>query len=75
MSFTRRARPLGATGGSRSRAYLVASVKIPTCDACGEEWLNASQTKALDLALEQVYGQELRRLAGEQLAKIADAGL
>jgi hypothetical protein len=48
---------------------------IPTCDACGEEWLNASQSKALDLALEQAYGDELRRLAAEQLAKIAGAGL
>jgi hypothetical protein len=48
---------------------------IPTCDSCGEEWLNATQSKALDSALEQAYGEELRRLAAEQLAKIADAGL
>ena len=52
-----------------------ADFSVPTCDSCGEEWLNASQSKALDSALEHAYGQELRRLAAEQLAKIADAGL
>jgi hypothetical protein len=52
-----------------------ADLSIPTCDSCGEERLNASQSKALDLALEQAYGRELSRLAAEQLAKIADAGL
>ena len=48
---------------------------IPTCEACGEEWLNESQSKVLDAALEQAYGDELSRLAAEQLAKLIDAGI
>jgi hypothetical protein len=60
----------------KTMAITVPAVfSIPTYDSCGDERLKMSQSKALDLALEKVYGQELLRLAGEQLAKIADAGL
>jgi hypothetical protein len=48
---------------------------IPTCDHCGEEWLNASQTTALDAALEEVYGDELCRLATEQLTRLIESGV
>lgn len=31
------------------------SYTIPTCDRCGEEWLNPDQADALDDILEAVY--------------------
>lgn len=36
--------------------------EIPTCDACGEEWLDRDQAQALDAALRAQYADRLREL-------------
>jgi hypothetical protein len=44
---------------------------IPTCDACGEQWIDRTTAQAMDEALEQQYQSRLGELAGAYLEKLA----
>jgi hypothetical protein len=55
------------------KVELPADLQIPACDNCGEEWINGSDAKRVDAAAEAAYSTALRAMAGEQLARLADA--
>jgi hypothetical protein len=40
---------------------LPATLEIPTCDRCGNEWIDPVTARALDHALQSAYADELRR--------------
>jgi hypothetical protein len=40
---------------------LPATLEIPTCDRCGNEWIDPVTARALDDALQSAYADELRR--------------
>ena len=44
---------------------------IPTCSACGEEWIDRATANAVDAVLEQVYQERLQKLAVISLEKLA----
>jgi hypothetical protein len=37
------------------------TLAIPTCDHCGNEWIDAKTARALDAALQGVYADELHK--------------
>ena len=45
--------------------------EIPTCDACGAEWLDQKTANALDDVLAAIYRKELSHRAQEAIEKIA----
>ena len=49
---------------------LPESLPIPTCDACGEQWINRTTAQAMDAALEQQYQRRLTELATVHLEKL-----
>lgn len=52
-------------------ALLVPStVAIPTCDHCGNEWINPETAEALDEALQGAYANELHKRLEVALDKI-----
>lgn len=52
-------------------ALLVPStVAIPTCDACGNEWIDPKTADALDEALQGAYANELHKRLEAALDKI-----
>ena len=44
---------------------------IPTCGACGAEWIDRPTAKAVDAALEREYQERLRQLAVTDLQQLA----
>lgn len=50
---------------------IPADLPIPTCRACGAEWLDRATASAVDAALEREYQDRLRELAVTDLAKLA----
>jgi hypothetical protein len=49
-----------------------ADIKIPTCDKCGTEWLDAATSKTLTAALEKEYRAVLHSLAAAAIKKIRE---
>ncbi len=47
-------------------------LEIPTCDACGMEWIDQPAAEAVDAALEPVYQRRLRQLASAYLEQLAE---
>ncbi len=50
---------------------LPSDLVIPTCSACGEEWIDRATARAIDAALEREYQERLRQLAIANLEKLA----
>ena len=48
---------------------------IPTCSACGEEWIDRTTAQAVDSALEQEYQDRLRQLVVGSLERLAASGV
>ncbi|MBZ4395348.1 hypothetical protein [Myxococcus sp. AS-1-15] len=51
------------------------SLELPTCECCGEEWLDDAAAKQLDVALADVYRRELSRKANQALRQLKMAKL
>lgn len=49
---------------------IPATIKIPTCDKCGAEWLDAKTSARIDSALEEVYRAELQKRVGQAMDAI-----
>jgi hypothetical protein len=47
-------------------------LEIPTCDACGTEWIDRQAAKAVDAALEPVYQQRLGQHASACLKQLSE---
>ncbi len=47
-------------------------LEIPTCDACGMEWIDRHAAEAVDAALEPIYQRRLHHLASAYLKQLAD---
>ncbi|WNG21357.1 hypothetical protein [Cystobacter fuscus] len=54
---------------------LPATLEIPTCEACGAEWLDEESTHTLDAALAEAYRRELSKRANSALRKLKAAKL
>jgi hypothetical protein len=58
-----RVRPLALAGRYDEykglRLEIPAHLEIPTCESCGEEFINAKSAKAVDNALEELYRKTL----------------
>ncbi|GEL75159.1 hypothetical protein [Myxococcus virescens] len=50
-----------------------ADLELPTCTACGTEWLDEDSTRALDMALARVYRMELSKKANAALRRLKTA--
>ena len=50
-----------------------ADLPIPTCNACGEEWISPDDAKRIDAALEMAYRAELARRVRAVLPSPAEA--
>jgi hypothetical protein len=48
---------------------------IPTCNRCGEEWLDAVASARVEEALRRAYQAELWRKVEDSLRRLADAGM
>lgn len=71
-----------ATGAGRTTRYrnlpnleIPDNMPIPTCDQCGEEWLDERTANALDTVLEAAWRQRMHLLATKSLEAIARAGV
>lgn len=49
---------------------IPATIPIPTCDRCGEEWYDDEASKAVDEALSNIYRQRLRDRAKRAIATL-----
>ncbi len=54
---------------------LPEDLEIPTCNACGEEWIDRATARAIDVALEGEYQERLWHLAVASLEKLAASGV
>ena len=54
-------------------ASVPSSLAIPTCDHCGNEWIDPKTAEALDEALQGAYAEELHKRLEAALATIASA--
>ena len=68
-------RPLSARGRrfphrQFGELLLDEEIAIPTCDACGAEWLDGPSTRQLDEALEMAARAVLRRRAEESIESL-----
>lgn len=67
---------LTATVGRKTRykqlpeLEIPETLEIPTCDVCGEEFYNADLAEQLDKALEQIYREQLARIASEAIDEL-----
>ncbi len=50
---------------------LPEDLEVPTCAACGEEWIDRATAHAVDEALEREYQSRLRQLAVADLDQLA----
>ena len=58
-----------------SALAVPSDLAIPTCDNCGNEWIDGETAAAIDAALESAYSDELHKrlnVALEQILKLAD---
>ncbi|HYO65107.1 MAG TPA: hypothetical protein VEU33_03410, partial [Archangium sp.] len=46
---------------------LPADLELPTCSACGQQWLDADASRRLDVAMEESYRAELIRKAEKSI--------
>ncbi len=63
----------GRTASYKNMAALPLpdDLAIPTCRACGTEWIDRPTAQALDKALERQYRKRLRELAIKDLEQLA----
>jgi len=54
---------------------IPATLELPTCEACGAEWLDEESTRALDAALAEAYRRELSKKANAALRRLKAAKL
>jgi hypothetical protein len=47
-----------------------AALELPTCDRCGEQWINDTAAAAIDAAMEPVYRARLREIARRAITTI-----
>ncbi len=64
----------GRTARYRNMAALPLpeDLEIPTCDACGEEWIDRATAQVIDATLEREHQDRLQQLAVASLEKLAD---
>ena len=68
-------RPLAKKGRRMPFRNMVAlpvpsTLAIPTCDRCGNEWVDPKTAEALDQALQRAYADELHKRLDAALEKI-----
>lgn len=49
-----------------------ATLQIPTCEQCGEEWMNGATARAIDIAMEPVYRARLRQMVQSAIAILSE---
>ncbi|WP_147443253.1 hypothetical protein [Corallococcus sp. AB011P] len=50
---------------------LPSNLAIPTCDHCGEMWLDSATTKSIEAAMESAYRTELARKAETSIERLS----
>ena len=71
-------RPLAKAGRTTpfrnmSAIAVPSTLAIPTCDHCGNEWIDPKTAEAIDEALQGVYAEELHKRLEAALVTIASA--
>lgn len=56
-----------------SALAVPSTLAIPTCDNCGNEWIDPKTAKAIDEALQGAYAEELHKRLEAALVAIASA--
>jgi hypothetical protein len=58
-----------------SALVVPSTLAIPTCDNCGNEWIDPKTADAIDEALQGAYAAELHKRLEAALVTIASAGI
>lgn len=73
-------RPLAKEGRrmpfrNMSALAVPSTLAIPTCDHCGNEWIDPKTAEALDEALQRAYAEELHKRVDAALEQILALGI